>query len=376
MINNSLWESYSGLKSYYEIGIERDQLFSQYNVIDRAKNKACAVFILNHFEYGGKDKVLHNHIADRYLNRTMDSMRLTHTASLYCLGLSLQMLFQGRMEKSLRSYIRELDQWYDPDYEFKYFWFLTCLFHDAASDIEKLEHGRPNNNISKECVEQLLKKQMNKRYGRLHRFSEETVWNYFLYRMKRGEQDHGIIAGAYLFDGLLASYNYNKKRGTRIDSSTYVVKTQYGGEDRILQVHKNHPQVFSYIADAITSHNMWTAKKENANEEYNNELKELIITDKQRLSAEDLPLHFMLCLLDTIEPTKRFSDVPAGKLLQSISICSIENGLRVAWKKDMMNHAGFYDWMKSIQGMQNWMAVCVSSCHCEDAICSVEISFN
>jgi hypothetical protein len=104
-------------------------------------------------------------------------------------------------------------------------------------------------------------------------------------------------------------------------------------------------------------------------------LDKLIISkEEDKLSIDDYPLNFMLCLLDSIEPVKRFKKLSAREVLENVSI-EAENGeITIAWTDKMKKQADFWDWMKNISTMKDWMQVDVSSCEREGEWCYVTVT--
>ena len=100
----------------------------------------------------------------------------------------------------------------------------------------------------------------------------------------------------------------------------------------------------AYVADAIICHNIWISDSENANikyEKYN--LYPLLYDEhnENKLSIKKYPLQFMLCLLDTIEPIKRFAkdpyegDMEPKDVLSHVCIEFENNKLTIQWDKEI-----------------------------------------
>ena len=351
----SLYSSFLKIKnSYYGIPIDADELF------EKAEN--CRLFINEHFKEGGKQQALNLPFSDEYI---CDGKHF-HTVSLYLLGLHLQKLFQQKIASNLKRKIPALGKWYDDCYEYKYSWFLSCLYHDTASCVEAISD--PNNtSCCNNCID---------RYrfppAKYRRFKRKTVKNYCRYRKDNKAQDHGIFGGCMLYDRLCRNFK-RKTSGHNWEENPVCMKDG-------LAWRREHLDHFAYVADAIICHNMWTAQgdDEKAVKRYKSYgLDELIIySDEDKLSIDQYPLQFMLCLLDTIEPVKRFSSLPARTVLENISIDPLENnGIRISWKECIKREANFWTWMKGISTLGDWMYVDVSNCHQTEEWCYVEISF-
>ena len=99
-------------------------------------------------------------------------------------------------------------------------------------------------------------------------------------------------------------------------------------------------------------------------EEYKeNNLNKLIINSKEdRERLKQNPLYFMLCLLDTIEPTKRFEGLDIEYVLKNIFIEGMgEKIIRIKWNKEFQkeNKEKFNVWKTNIQDLEKWLGVTV-----------------
>ena len=75
-----------------------------------------------------------------------------------------------------------------------------------------------------------------------------------------------------------------------------------------------------------------------------------------------MPLYFMLCLLDTIEPTKRFEGLDIEYVLKNIFIERIgKKIIRIKWNKEFQkeNKEKFNVWKTNIQDLEKWLGVTV-----------------
>lgn len=346
-LNNNLYSRFSQLNnSFYYIKIDSKNLFS-----DSYKIK-CREFINKHFKSGKKAEALNFPWSKQYLN---DGKHI-HTVSLYLMGLSLfeNTVINDCLNKKLAELIPNISLWYD----FKYTWFLTCLYHDAASCVEK----------SSICSSDLgfYKGKFNLQYTpynhkplknrvSLTRFSEELIKNYFAYRVKCGSVEHGIIAGYYLFDSLYKNFIEVTKTHDFSLSSVY---------NNGLSWRLEHLDHFAYISDAIICHNIWLSSNIKTNQIYReNGLSPLIVNNKRtnRLSFKEYPLQFILCLLDTLEPTKRLNDMNAADVLNSISIdkCISDSKcqLKISWCDSLNTKAAFNEWKKGLSSLAEWLCI-------------------
>lgn len=366
--SNSLLAKYETLKkSYYEIDIAADNFFGKTNK-DNLEN--CEKFITAHLEKGGKDEV--HEIP--WIQEFQRSNKHIHVVSLYLLGLTFQNSMSAFIKEEIGHFILSHD-WYD----YKYTWFLTCLYHDIASNIErgKLPANPPeqqkhltyylgDNNIQYTIFDRELS------WDTYHpRLSASLVKNYFYYRASCGECDHGILGGYYLFDRLYKNFLKNTRHGISTDS---------------LHRTREHIPHFAYICDAIICHNIWTTRSFDVPESDRPKIEKSIETYKcfglspliyklreDRLKFEEHPLQFLLCLLDTIEPVKRLNDEECYNLSSgvkdvlssiniSISPCNdaVHNFfLKISWEDALSSRSGFKQWNNSILNIKNWLYVAV-----------------
>lgn len=67
---------------------------------------------------------------------------------------------------------------------------------------------------------------------------------------------------------------------------------------------------------------------------------------KNKLSIAEYPLQFILCLLDTIEPVKRFQELNPQDVLKLINVEFQNNGLKIEWDPELEKQEQFKDWKK------------------------------
>lgn len=113
-----------------------------------------------------------------------------------------------------------------------------------------------------------------------------------------------------------------------------------------------HLAFAAYAADAIICHNIWLGGKTEKEEYTQYGLTPLVYTEhpESKLSVEAFPLQFMLCLLDTIEPIKRFEDTLSPReILQGIKLDYITNNeIVISWAAIIAQQKGFKRWKKGV----------------------------
>ena len=351
----SLYTQYGELEeSYYNININSVKLFEPHMA-----RKRCRKFINQHMEKGNKQPVMFLPFKEEYKSKGKHE----HTVSLYLLGLLLQMgsndadlLLKKRLQE-----LMDIEEWYN----FKYTWFLGCLLHDVASCIEK------NKKIfSSKYVYNIFYHKTKRENVDITSFSEETVKNYLEYR---NQHDHGIVGGYLVFDRLCKTF----KRRTKDNQWRYnPCLTLYKNGSYILY-REEHLDHFAYISDAIVCHNIWMAYDEEKKNLYQEKgLDELVINcDNDRLNINNYPLQFILCLLDTIEPIKRFRSLDAKTVLENVFIDIWDNTIKIGCSPIIREQDEFHQWFANIQEMGKWMNVEVSKCKNDGEICYKEIKW-
>ena len=360
-MENSLYSQFKKLcRSYYNIDINADLLF------DATKGKTkCRDFIKEHFTKGCKDEVFF--FPRDYKQRYYATGKHTHTVALYLLGLLLENQFSSAVFGELQTFIPDIRDWFS----YKYTWFLTCLYHDTASCIEDTPDIPLPQTLSGYFSARNIRNYPQDLPHVPKRFSPELIASYYEYRIQSNRLEHGITAGYFFFDRMIKSFN-SKTRGI-----TWV-HDQWCDSKRYLVWRKSHIAHFAYIADAIICHNIWSCTDERDVEKYRQHgLDELIIHNKcDRLYLSQFSLQFILCLLDTIEPVKRFSSasVSPKDILTNISVVFRDkNILEIKWAPLIRKQGNFPAWLGSIYSMEKWLGVTVSPCECASDFCSIAI---
>ncbi len=372
-MDKSLLDAYSELdKSYYNISIYARDFF---NGISTEEVIKCKNFIKEHFDKGKKQEALCIPWNEEYNKNG----KHRHTVSLYLLGLLFENYLGAKLENMLKKLIPIVEDWY----EYKYTWFLTCLYHDVVSCIEHSALPKFPNDAQKQLSYYIG--DLNIKYTpyshstlkpgvSLVRFSESLIYNYFRYRSESLVLDHGIIGGYYLFDRLYKNF-INETFDHNWDKYPECLKDG-------LKWRLEHLDHFAYISDAIICHNLWTTKKgDKKGEDLKYKafgLSPLIVKGSEgKLDFNQYPLQFLLCLLDSIEPVKRFADLSSKEVLQKISIQlhPMDHDkyiFCISWDGSLEKQEKFDDWKRNIIDMKNWMDVTIDI----KAKRGIEISFS
>lgn len=314
-------------------------------------------FIRGTYDVGAKEKIFDVGFQKLF----HDQGKHQHTVALYFLGCQLSNMLHDKLKDHIGLYIKKMD-WYD----FKYTWFLTCLYHDTAAVIEKSEYSRnsPKDlnsylgryNVVYNVYGHIWENNHNKPYT----YPETLVKNYFIYRTEYGHAlDHGIIAGYLLYDRLKKNY----------DSSWENVKSEnyndfYYKHVRWRIEHLSH---FAYVANAIIAHNIWHSEKTDESKHIYKQygLDPLIYLDPRvngesnMISVHKDPLVFYLGLLDTIEPIKFFmSECDIDSIWKAIQIEYDTNNRTLNIKTDGSLFKN-REWFHKIKSIVNWLDVSI-----------------
>ena len=131
-----------------------------------------------------------------------------------------------------------------------------------------------------------------------------------------------------------------------------------------LNWNTDFPMYAAYVADAIICHNILLGGKTEKETYTQYGLTSLVYTEhpESKLSVEAFPLQFMLCLLDTIEPIKRFKDTLSPReILQGIKLdYTADDEIIISWEADIEQQKGFGQWKDGIIDVQNWMCIRVA----------------
>ena len=372
-MENSLYDTYCTLqKSYYDIKIHANKYFSGDPLTEQSE---CRAFIKKHFDDGCKQEALCIPWNDKY----QSNGKHTHTVSLYLFGLLFENILEESLKNTFDKLISSVNDWYD----FKYTWFLTCLYHDVASCIEDEQLPEYPNDAQKQLS--LYLGDLNilytpyshipmKQRVSLTRFAEPLIHNYFRYRATSAALEHGIIGGYYLFDRLYKNFIAHTVDHNWKDCSVYM--------NNGLKWRLEHLDHFAYISDAIICHNLWTVPQLEKDKSIIYRafgLSPLIVEPGQEgIQFNQFPLQFLLCLLDSLEPVKRFEKLSAKEVLQQVSVQLSQNhenmySIDISWDKSLEKQDGFKNWI-IITELDKWMQVTVDDTKLDDRVLKIQFS--
>ena len=377
-------ENHRGFWNYY--GVNFDDVFQDEGV--------ARDFIYNYFKGGSKLYAL-----DTWTNSMNEyiQMRNIHTVNVFFIGAFLQRIMDENI--AIKSEVSS-------HYPFSYIWYLLCLAHDFGYVYEKYskaylelpekrhyrrycrrqmyvpefwsrkrwyqEHGiditylsppfgeRTNiSNYSRNPVQRLG---CNIEYNNgtiinKPRYSSKTKNNYFYYRLyEMGVLDHGIVGADEFFSRLVV--NYVKEYRIMAAGNFFRENIYEFHNERGLHFCSEQLKLFAYIADCIASHNMYMAddNEERIAKYMDYSLNCLLPDEFETISYKDNPLLFILCVADTIEPSKRFTNYHNKDVLNLISIDYNKNTnlLYVEVDEELYNCDVGHKYVSDIAGLKEW----------------------
>ena len=292
--NKDLWD-------YYSISKKLD--ISSFD--DRIKNSKG--FIYKILKVSGKEESVK--FKQKYVDLLSDE-KAKHTISIFFLGIYLYNE-SDILKEYIDKQIKELDKKINDNgesiiIEFKYYWFLICFYHDIGSKYEEkychLLHNSDSSSISLSCISDFSLK--------IPEFKENaipTVYNkiwkkYYKYRLDEGRNDHGIFGGLLFYNDRFLQYENLKKEAEKEPFK----------HDGVWWSKKIVEEVHAYVAWIIIAHNIWYLSEDDDRYEDKKKkyadfgLKDLILKKgkKSKITLQEYPLLFLLCIVDTIDPVK------------------------------------------------------------------------
>lgn len=323
-------------------------------------------FIIGYFTVAGKDEVVKD-----FNNTSNDFYRGQHIISTFILGIRIAEILKVLPYRNKTSDV--CDPYNKNGFNFLYYWFLSCLYHDIGYAYEDFNTKNCKwlfnyVNLDANARERLKKEGLNAakdifdlKY--MPDFKCDSIYSrgdidiYFKGRATGIEGigaciDHGIIGGLMLYDKLVRQY-YQWKEETGATSDDFRIG-KLG-----LHTSKSHFKEYEKAANAIIAHNIWI---ETLNKYKEKDVK--YYDAKNRISFQKDPLCFILCLADTIEPLKKNIGLNCIKL----GCCNEINSFIIEISADVDNGK---EYINCVKDLNKWLNVTVSECGDCRAIISV-----
>jgi len=298
------------------------------------------IFIKEFLDYSNKTKDIYDVL------ELIEPYRNLHIVTDYFLGI---LIYENNSR--IRTYIdRQIKNFTSTDNNsaddsFKYFWFLICFYHDVGyyfeKNIKSIGSLRTLENDLK--IGNKLPKLLGvpKLYNSVHD-------NYLKYRIEKCKvYDHGIVGGMLIYDRLIKIYNDKKNMNGQ---NSFLYKNLIWSESML--------NYFQLIASVILTHNIWykNEKVDTVDEiilykKYN--LDKLIISDSKRIiTLKRFPLLFLLSLVDSIEPTKRYGVNFLNKIRFDFSVKN-----KMVINLNCNNDNEIDNWFNKITSLNSWLSI-------------------
>lgn len=298
-------------------------------------------FIKNYFKRGGKEKVFED---DPYIikNEFVLKKRSPHIVSTFLLGIWIAEHLKFDINKNNNDKIN-----------FKYLWFLACLYHDIGYVYENDYNCMNIRMVQKEGLK-ALKEICNIKHLYNDEFKTYKKEDVDLYLSNRaicssgniGKIDHGIVGGLLLYDRLRKNFDeaWNKAK----INDPKVLRNDFTYKE--LHFSNEHYKYYAKAADAIIAHNIWI----NTLNEY------LTKNNKVPLEGNKIDknnkLAFVLALADTLEPIKKYG-IFALNMISFEEAKDGKEGFDLIMPDEMKENN-----YKYICNLSDWMNVDVNRC--------------
>lgn len=275
--------------------ISANSRFSILNGWDLRKNVINAHnTVVELFKAFGKGDYQTNKLLEDVKN--LEDVRCAHIIFTFLLGLHIynnSEKIRNKVENQTKKLLTDAGH----EDDFPFLWFLICLFHDLGySDENKGKESNINHHWA--CENKI------KVSDGIPQSLINTYLNYFIYRkIEHSKTDHGIYAGLKMFPDLCEI----REKMSALNQGKDVWR-------------KELIPLYKLASSVVLVHNMWFAKDtdtETCCKYRKYQLDQLILKTKNGgeeikdfpIKLSKHPLLFLFCLVDLIEPMKRFGNI-------------------------------------------------------------------
>lgn len=340
-------------------------------------NRAKCILYINRIlkKYDNKVIIPFHDTLDKY------DFRIKHV--LFSFGLGFLLSKFCNLKQIIEEQYRNT---YESEDSFTYVWLTVCLYHDFGYFIgpqyvlnETLGSILVDYNIfsAPYCTSRYSEWLYCAYYDRKY---QEQKWSKNDYDLSCCEEvgDHGILGGYLLFQRLCAS----EENPIPLKSKNSLVQAIFE-QDRKYPIHYHQERIPLYqdICFRIMEHNIWKQDKSLPSGDFFQE----IDTDHFQDIGSGEPLLFLLCLVDTIEMTKRFcrySDSSTEKehfifpktLGSKINVWISYDAITIDYQElDKAIQQNKYlpsikFWLQSVTGLSDWVQVDVDHFEVDDKL--------
>lgn len=278
----------------------------------------------------------------------LEEIRCAHIIFTFLLGLHIydkSTFIKESINKEVGKLLKDAKH----ENDFTFLWFLVCLFHDLGySEENKGEKSEINHHWACE-------NKMDKTEG-IPALLKNTYLNYFIYRKtEHFKTDHGIYAGLRMFHDL------------------FKIREEMEAQNQDKDVwRKGLIPLYKLASCVVLVHNIWFAKDtdiETCSKYRKYQLDKLILkTNKGGTEIKDFPIKlskhpllFLFCIVDLIEPMKRFGNIECCNKIDftltddCLSITSkIECCINNQYLNDIINA---YTWLTKTEKITNGVKI-------------------
>ena len=301
-------------------------------------------FIESYFYCAGKNEFLYQSLFDfNQIDNDKQIERAKHTVNTFFLGLYLKDAIDF-LKPHENSFLAKGNN-------FTWAWFLCSLYHDSFFDIN--EEIYPNYSFAKYSKDLIHNESLIKKYFEKEKditTSHNGQINY----------DHGIVAAEKIF------CNYNNMINATLKQNNKQREDLLKGEDFEhcgLRINKSTFIAMCKIAKIIACHNIFVLNEHATAKEKaqyfklpelikgNEKVKYMRNTKNSYEISSYEKLYFLLALVDTLEPTKRWIDLKDIDI-QIDRIQKSEYDIKI----DIFTNSGDQDkYIKGIIGLKSWL---------------------
>ncbi|GAA6528576.1 hypothetical protein LPYR103PRE_05490 [Segatella asaccharophila] len=312
----------------------------------------CKSFIRNCMKAGGK--------GNDYLNDSLDSLspsRIKHIVSCFLLGF----VFRENISKKdwIDKKLKTLCHDYSKDWkgEFSYIWMLICFFHDLGYNVEEGENVIPEE-------DGVFPPQRKSSVFLPRIYTPEAVSAYEKYREEKYHVnvDHGIYGGKVCYEKLCEirrQHDSSKNTPNNLDNTVMITTMGQKLREDSPQYYWGKPleKVYACISWTIICHNMFFVQEDTEEAKYYKEhdLGEFVYKKRARkIRLKSSPFLFLLCLVDTLEPIKKFNTLEVLKYI-SLDVNKMKIKIDVENTRNIGNLDEWEKYRDSVIGLNDWL---------------------
>lgn len=346
----TICELYDQVLKSYKKYYDRSPSFNLDMLNDFCK---CKCFIKNCIKAGGK--------GNNYLNSSLDNLsssRVKHIVSCFLLGFVFceNISIKDWIDKKLCVLCHD----YSKDWkgEFSYIWMLTCFFHDLGYNVEEGENVIPPEEDG------VFPPQRKSSVFLPRIYTLEAVSAYEKYREEKYHVnvDHGIYGGKVCYEKLCEirrQHDSSKNSPNNLDNMGMMATTtghESSGKASLIW-DKSLEKVYACISWTIICHNMFFVQEDTKEAKYYNEhdLGKFVYKKRARkIRLKSSPFLFLLCLVDTLEPIKKFDTLEVLKHIY-LDVNKMKIKLDVENTRNIGNLDEWEKYRDSVIGLNDWL---------------------